>query len=42
MTTVRFDRRGDMYAVTFTYDPLVVEMLKLIVPLCPHLESTAA
>ena len=32
MTAVRFDRRGDIYAVTFTYDPVVVEMLKLIVP----------
>lgn len=32
MTTVRFERRGTMYAVTFTYDPMVVEVIKLTVP----------
>jgi hypothetical protein len=32
MTAVRFERRGDRTAVTFTYDPTIVEMLKLIVP----------
>ncbi len=32
MTAVRFERRATMYAVTFTYDPMVVEMLKLTVP----------
>ncbi len=32
MTAVRFEHRGHMYAVTFTYDPMIVEMLKLVVP----------
>ena len=32
MTAVRFEFRGDMYAVTFTYDAIVVEMLKAVVP----------
>ena len=35
MTAVRFERRGDMYAVTFTYDAIVVEMLKVVVPATP-------
>ena len=32
MTAVRFERRGGMYAVTFTYDAGLVELLKLTVP----------
>ena len=32
MTAVMFERRAGMYVVTFTYDPTVVEMLKLVVP----------
>jgi hypothetical protein len=33
MTAARFERRGTMYAVTFSsYDPMIVEMLKLVVP----------
>lgn len=31
---VRFENRGNRYAVTFTYDPLMVELLKLTVPPC--------
>jgi hypothetical protein len=36
MTAFRFERRGGIYAVTFTYDPLVVEVLKLTVPHYPR------
>lgn len=32
MTAVRFERRGDTHAVTFTYDPAIVELLKASVP----------
>jgi hypothetical protein len=32
MTAVRFDRRDILYAVTITYDPIVVDVLKLTVP----------
>ena len=32
MTAVMFERRAGMYVVTFTYDPMIVEMLKLVVP----------
>ena len=32
MTAVRFDRRGDVHAVTFAYDPMIVELLKASVP----------
>ena len=32
MTAVRFEHRGHTYAVTFTYDPMIVEMVKLVVP----------
>ncbi len=32
MTAVRFQRRGDIHAVTFAYNPDVVETIKLVVP----------
>ena len=32
MTAVRFQRRGDAHAVTFAYNPEVVELLKASVP----------
>ena len=32
MTAVRFQRRGDIHAVTFAYDPMIVELLKASVP----------
>jgi hypothetical protein len=32
MTAVRFQRRGDVHAVTFAYNPDVVETIKLVVP----------
>jgi hypothetical protein len=32
MTAVRFQRSGDTTAVTFAYDPTIVETIKLVVP----------
>ena len=32
MTAVRFQRRGDVHAITFAYDPTIVELLKASVP----------
>jgi hypothetical protein len=32
MTAVRFNRRGDITAVTFAYDPIIVGTIKLVVP----------
>jgi hypothetical protein len=32
MTAIRFQRRGDTHAVTFAYNPDVVELLKATVP----------
>ncbi|MGO8772062.1 MAG: hypothetical protein ACLQIK_08380 [Mycobacterium sp.] len=32
MTAVRFQHRGDGHAVTFAYDPTIVELLKAMVP----------
>ncbi|MGO9098910.1 MAG: hypothetical protein ACLP9Y_05500 [Mycobacterium sp.] len=32
MTAVRFQRRGDVHAITFAYDPTIVELLKVSVP----------
>ena len=32
MTAVRFEARGDVHAITFSYDSVIVELLKLTVP----------
>jgi len=32
MSAVRFQRRGDVHAVTFAYDPMIVELVKATVP----------
>ncbi len=32
MTAVRFERRSDAYALTFTYEAFIVDVIKLTVP----------